>query len=417
MIGVVGISHKTAGVDVREMFAINSSQMQTFTRYLLQLTEIDEVFVLSTCNRTEVYFYKNCTCGNRSIRLTKEWLHEFHHITNDYSDQFYAQTNIGAIKHLFDVASGIDSMLIGEYQIVKQIKDAYDQCNALGTTGVILKRLLNKALETGKLVRTQTEIQKGAISVGYAAIDLCVQTVDNLPQKSVLLVGAGETIKLAIYNLLKKGVRKFTIVNRTFEAAKALANQYKGEARPFDELPTLLPHHDIVITATDAGKLLITKKDVEVYAAGNNPQLMLDLSVPRNIDDAINELEHIKVCGIDAVSEVINTTRQNRQNNLQKAHEIIDEKVHEFLEWKSTRALRPIISRVTENLNKIHLDEMEVIKETYSGNEVNLLEAHSARLTKKYIRNIIKQLKKISATENDPQALEKIYNLFEFNEK
>lgn len=417
MIGVVGISHKVANVREREMFTIKGPDLPLFSQQLMADAEIDELFILSTCNRTEVYFYKGCTCGNKTIRLIKEHLHSFHKITNDYSGLFYNFTNYQAAKHLFEVASGIDSMLIGEYQIVKQIKDAYTQCSEIKTTKVILKRLLNKALETGKQVRTQTNIQKGAISVGYAAINLCMKNFQDFSTQKVLLIGAGETIKLSIYNLLKKGVRNFTIVNRTFSAAEDLAQQFKGVAKPFSDLPLLLPQHDIVITATDAGKILIQAKDVLAYEQENKPQVFVDLSVPRNIDEAIHQIKHKKVYGIDSVSEVINTTKQNRENNLQAANIIIHEKVLEFLEWKSTRALKPIIQRVTQNLHKIHENEVELIKETYTADHASLLEAHSARLTQKYIRNIIKGLKKVSSIENDPQALEKIYDLFEFNKK
>ena len=415
MIGVLGINHKTANIKIREAFYISEEEILPLSELLMQKTDITEIVTISTCNRTEIYFYCNGACNSHSFYLMIDVLKDFKHAQTDSNDVFYCYTSHKAIKHLFEVTSGVDSLVIGENQIVNQVKDFYLKSTKAALTGAMLMRLFQKSFETSKRVRTETNIQQGATSVSYVAVDWCFQRLGNLSDKNILLIGTGETGKIALSHLADKGARNFLLANRTFETAEKFAKLYEGNAIPFEEFKQHLPACDIVITATNASEHLITKTDVEKYINGK-PNLFVDLSVPRNIDTHINELQNAEVVAVDDLKISVESTNKMRLDSLDKARRIIQEMCDDYLEWFEQRRLRPVISSITKELEIIHRKEIENSKNFHTDEEIELMEAYGERLKQKYARSLIKQLKELSEEDLDDLTLEKIKSLFSHNE-
>lgn len=418
MIAVLGINHKTAHVDVRETFSLSKSDIKPFSDIVLQKTEITEIVILSTCNRTEIYFYLPKACCNRTVKELTELFHEYKGISSSYKESFYVHKGKDAVKHLFRVTSGADSMVIGEDQIVKQVKEAYLFCTQLALTDAVLMRLFQKAFETGKKVRTETSIQRGATSVSFLAVNVCNSMVENLSEKRVLLIGAGETTKTALQHFKKKGVTQFLFSNRTFARAEKLAELHGGLAIPFEDFKHYLPKSDVIATATNSGRLLITQQDVEQYQSIHPElsQVFIDLSIPRNIDDKIGELPKASVICVDDLQSVVDDNKENRLESITNAEAIIEAMTQEYFDWLDIRVLRPIIKTVTSNIKKINDKELEASKGNYSTHDFQVIDEYSGRLTQKYIRTFIKSLKDISVHDKDVKTLKKIQQLFEFDE-
>ncbi len=419
MIAVLGINHKTANVDIREGFYISCEMVGPLAEEILQKTNIREILIFSTCNRTEIYFYTRNTCHKEESGIIIDVLHEFLERKKDYSRAFYSYKKKAAIKHLFRVTSGIDSMLLGEVQIVNQVKEAYLQCTKLALTDAVLMRLFQKSFEASKRIRSETNIQKGATSISYVAIDMCVNKLGDIGEKKILLVGAGETGQKALNHIKKKGGRNFVISNRTFETAENLAKKTGGTAVPFEELSKYYASSDIIITATTAGKHIISHDDVKSYAgsARTRPQMLIDLSVPRNIEESVAKIKNIILLGVDDLQVVTDRTAKLRTGSLDKAEDIIEEMAADYLEWYDNRKLRSIITTITSNLQLVHEQELSNSEKCYSQHEFALIKEYSGRLSQKYSRLLIRSLKKISNGQHDATALKKIKDLFDIHEE
>ena len=415
MIGVLGINHKTANIEIRESFYIAEDEVIPLSELIIQQTDVKEIVILSTCNRTEIYFYRDRSCKSRTIKQIIEILKAFKHIQQDFNNSFYVYIHDEAIKHLFEVVSGVDSLVLGENQIVNQVKECYLRSTKAALTGAILMRLFQKSFETSKKVRSKTKIQQGATSVSYVAIDWCYKRLGDLSQKNILLIGTGETGKIALNYLSDKGAKNFYMVNRTYETAEKFAKLYSGSAIPFENFKEHLPECDIVITATGAKSHLITKADVEKYINGK-PNIFVDLSVPRNIDDKIKELQNAEVVSVDDLQSSVDYTNKMRFESLDKANTIIKQMTDEFKEWFEHRRLRPVINSITKNFSNIQKKEIANSRKFYGDEEIKLLEEHGERLAQKYARNVIKQLKALSTNENDDSIIDKVQSLFLFND-
>jgi glutamyl-tRNA reductase len=415
MIGVLGINHKTANIEIRESFYIAEDEVIPLSELIIQQTDVKEIVILSTCNRTEIYFYRDRSCKSRTIKQIIEILKAFKHIQQDFNNSFYVYIHDEAIKHLFEVVSGVDSLVLGENQIVNQVKECYLRSTKAALTGAILMRLFQKSFETSKKVRSKTKIQQGATSVSYVAIDWCYKRLGDLSQKNILLIGTGETGKIALNYLSDKGAKNFYMVNRTYETAEKFAKLYSGSAIPFENFKEHLPECDIVITATGAKSHLITKADVEKYINGK-PNIFVDLSVPRNIDDKIKELQNAEVVSVDDLQSSVDYTNKMRFESLDKANTIIKQMTDEFKEWFEHRRLRPVINSITKNFSNIQKKEIANSRKFYGDEEIKLLEEYGERLAQKYARNVIKQLKALSTNENDDSIIDKVQSLFLFND-
>jgi len=414
MINVLGISHKTAPLDIRGGFAILDSEIPVLSEKILSETEINELVFLSTCNRTEIYY------SNKKAYHTKETnrvllgiLHHFKKARTHCTEYFYAHNREEAIKHLFRVTSGMDSMVLGEDQIVKQVKEAYLMCTDLSLTDAVLMRLFQKSFEVAKKVRTETAIQQGATSVSYVAVDLCSKILGDFTDKKILLVGLGDTGSLVLNNLEKRGITDVHLCNRTYEKAEKLARDCDKTAIRFEDFKQRLSEYDIVFTATTAKEYLITSDDID---PNGKSQLLIDLSVPRNIEKTCAENKNIQLHGVDDLMSIINENTQKRKESLADAEKIIDLMAREYLQWLDVRALRPVIQNITRNIKEISSIELEKHKGYYSPEAFRAIEEFSERLSQKYIRTFIKQLKEVSDNGSTVHMLKTINELFDFAE-
>lgn len=415
MIGVLGINHKTANIEIREAFYIAEDEIIPLSEQIQQQTDITETVILSTCNRTEIYFYRDRSGKQNSIEKLVQLLKEFKNFNGDVEEAFYLYTYMDAVKHLFEVTSGIDSLVVGENQIVNQVKEFYMKSTQAALTGAMLMRLFQKSFETSKRVRTDTNIQQGATSVSYVAVDWCYKKLKNLSDKNILLIGTGETGKIALSHLADKGAKNFFLTNRTAKTAEKCATLYQGKAIPFENFKEQLPQCDIVIAATNAKEHLITKSDVQSYINGRQ-SLFVDLSVPRNIDDSINELTNAEVVAVDGLSSSVEKTNQMRMDSIESSLKIIEELSEEYMVWFEQRRLRPLISAITKSMNEIHQTEMANSRKFHSDEEMKIMEVYGARLTQKYTRNLIKKLKHIADKQMDERSIETIMELFKLDD-
>jgi glutamyl-tRNA reductase len=411
MIGILGINHNTASIEIREKFAISATEVADLGELILQKTKITETVILSTCNRTEIYFHHRKACIKKTNSLLMNLLHQFKKIDQDYSDYFYSHSNRDAVNHLFSVTSGIDSMVIGEGQIVNQVKEAYVLCTNLALTDAVLMRLFQKSFETGKKVRTETNIQKGASSVSFVAVDKCTTLLgDTLAEKKVFIIGTGKTSRLVLKKMKEQGASKFLFTNRTFETAHEFAEKNNGFAIDFSDYKNYLNDYDIIITATGAGRILIDKSDI----TGDSKQIFIDLAVPRNINSDIKEHNNASLITIDSLQDDLQHTTSKRFESKKDAEVIIDTMTGDFFNWLENRALRPVIKSITENMQQMHREEIERSKNCYSEHTYKAVDEYAGRLTQKYIRTLIKKLKEINENGDVAHSLKTINDLFEF---
>jgi len=419
MIGLIGISYKTSSIDVREKFSLSKEEIIPFSELLQNETGITDIVVLSTCNRTEIYFSQSKYEFHLASKLVYKALKLFKGVEHKSWQSFYSHTNEEAVTHLFEVASGIDSMIIGEDQIIGQIKEAYVFCTDAGLTDAVLMRLFQKSFEASKRVRTETKIKMGSTSVSSAAVQKCANLFTDLFGKRVLLIGAGETGSLVLQSLNKNGVQKLTVTNRTPEKALKLAARHNCVPLPFDQVPNHLYLYDIVIVATGSTVPLITYEMAELSVTKRigNHQVFVDISVPRNIEQDVEKLETITLFTIDDLQSVVNTNMEKRKESVFTANEIIKEVVDDYFEWMASRSLRPAIKTITNNMSKITKGELSEYNKVNTEEIQKAIDQFSKHLTQKYTRLFIKNLKEITANGRNAGSLEIVNGLFSMEEK
>lgn len=417
MIGVIGISYKTAPLEIRERFSFSKNDIVPFSELLQHETGIADLVLISTCNRTEIYFSQDRHDNQTAFELMYEVIKKFKGITDHCWHYFYHRSNAGAVRHLFEVSSGLDSLIIGEDQIIGQVKEAYLTCTELALTDAVLMRLFQKSFEAGKRVRTETGIKLGITSVSSAAVEMCACLLNGVNDKSVLLIGTGETGNLALQNIVKKGVKKVSVTNRTPEKAEKTAAKYNGTTVPFEEFGESLHESDIVMIATAAQQPLITKEMVQESISRRNktPQVYIDLSVPRNIEKSVAELENVNVLGVDDLQEIVRQTTEKKKESAEKAQIILDEVVSDFNEWLASRSLRPAINIITTNFQTINQEELSTYRKLNTPEMQEIVDDYAQHLTQRYTRLLIKNLKNLTDNGKNIDSLKIINDLFKFD--
>lgn len=419
MIGLIGISYKTSVLEVREKFSLSQKEIIPFSELLQKETDISDIVVLSTCNRTEIYFSQNKYNFHLAAKLVYKTLKHFKGIQKKYWHSFYSHSNSDAIQHLFEVACGIHSMIIGEDQIIGQIKEAYVFCTEAALTDAVLMRMFQKSFETSKRVRTETKIKMGSTSVSNAAVQLCSNLFEDFSDKNVLLIGAGETGSLVLQNLEKKGVKKVFVTNRTEQKAEKLAKKHNCTSLPFNQVTAQLHNFGIVIVATGSKTPLITRTIVEqsLKERDQKEQVLIDISVPRNIEEKIEELNNVKLFTIDDLQEVVNVNMEKRKESIYSANIIIKEITDDFCEWLASRTLRPAIKAITYNISKISKEELSGYNKVNSEEIQLAINDFSKHLAQKYTRLFIKNLKELTANGRNTESLEIVNKLFNIGDK
>ena len=355
---LVGLNHKTAGVDIRERFALNDCD-PAGTGLVGDTGAVSEAMILSTCNRVEFLVVGD---GNADIRarVLRFWADHCGQPQADLENHTYSHVGDRAVDHLFTVASSLDSMILGEPQILGQLKTAYRNAVEKGAAKVIVNRLLHKAFSVAKRVRTETAIASSAVSISYAAVELARKIFSDLGNHRALLIGAGEMAELAATHLLTAGVRDITVVNRTRSRADELARQFNGRAMHFEELNQALLESDIVISSTGSPTAIIRARDMKevLRKRRNRPIFFIDIAVPRDIDPDINVLDNVYLYDIDDLKEVVEENLAGRQQEAAKAKGIVAEEVGAFMRWRDGLALQPTIVALLDQGERIARKEL-----------------------------------------------------------
>lgn len=412
-----GINHNTAPVHVRELFAFDADVLADALSALHQQESVLEAVILSTCNRTEIY----CCLDDDSDNQILAWLHDFHQQENGViSPYLYHYQGGEAIRHLLRVACGLDSMVLGEPQILGQLKEAYSQSLNASTLGKSLGRLFQHAFAVAKQVRTDTAIGNSPVSVAFAAVSLAKQIFSDLAESTALLIGAGDTIELAARHLHDNGINRLIIANRTVERAHNLATQVDGYAISLSELPAHLAEADIVISSTASQLPILGKGAVEraLKQRKRKPIFMVDIAVPRDIEAEVGQLEDIYLYCVDDLKDIIEENLQSRRDAALQAEEIIDTQVDHFLAWLRTQDAVPIIRAIRDNAEEVSKHSLErAIKLLEQGIPPEQAMAELARsLTNRLLHEPSRQLRQ-SGFDEDGQLLESARRLFNIKDQ
>lgn len=359
-IAVVGLNHKTADVELREKLAFSGPKLEEGLRRIRDIQSIRETAIISTCNRVEIYLHVQNM--EKAYAAIKDFLVEFFDIRRESLDTaLYLHEDMAAVKHIFRVASSLDSMVVGEPQILGQLKDAFDFALEKKTTGVLLNRLLKKSISVAKRVRTETRIAENAVSISFAAVELAKKIFTDLAGKSFMLLGAGEMAELAAKHMMNNGVQDIIVANRTYERGCELSREFNGRAIRFEDFPAELVHTDIVICSTGAPTFVLLKEHMQkvMKERKQKPVFIIDISVPRNIDPGINDMDNVYLYDVDDLKGVVDTNISERQKEAAKAEAIVEDEIETFHKWLMTLDSVPTVVALRERADAIRKEELE----------------------------------------------------------
>ncbi|MDS4022019.1 MAG: glutamyl-tRNA reductase [Candidatus Competibacter sp.] len=411
----LGLNHLTAPVDVRERVAFAPDRLGLALRDLLDRGGAREAAILSTCNRTELY----CGLKGGDDRPVAEWLSDYHMLrTGDLQPYLYRHTDQRAVRHILRVAAGLDSLVLGEPQILGQVKAAYQAANSAGTLGSLLERLFQHTFAVAKQVRTDTRIGASPVSVAFAAVGLARQIFADLPRRTALLIGAGDTIELVARHLHESGVGRLIVANRTLERAHALVASFAGYAIALDEIPIHLSEADIVIASTAGPGLMLEAATVRkcLKQRRRQPMFMVDLAMPRDIDPAVADLDDVYLYTVDDLRDIIQENLRSRQAAAQQAEEIIDSQVEHFMAWLRAQDGAASIRALRQQAEAARDDALararRQLAQGRDPTEVLNILAHA--LTNKLIHPPCAGLRE-AAARSDAEMLNLIKNLYRLN--
>lgn len=416
---VVGLSHKTAPVEVREKLAVPESRLGEALSRLCSYPGVKEGLLLSTCNRVEVYsVVDDLDAGYGRIQ---EFLADTHLSlsSEQLTPHLYWHTGERAITHLFRVAASLDSMIVGESQILGQLKGAFEVALSHKTTGLIMNKVVKKAISVAKRVRTETKIAEMAVSVSYAAVELAKKIFSHLEDKTVLLVGAGEMGKLAARHLMAQGVRHVQITTRTPQHAVELADKFGGTPVPFEHFKNEMASADIVLVSTGAAHYLIGSDDVQraVNRRMNRPMFLIDISVPRNVDPAVRHVDNAFLFDIDDLNQRVEQNRAERLQEAEKAERMVVGEVGVLQEWMKSLEVTPTIVALRARVDEIKQAEVEKTLARLSHlspADRELVEGMASSIVNKLIHSTMVTLKSEVATSSGAafvEAARRFFNL------
>jgi glutamyl-tRNA reductase len=407
-----GVNHHTAPVAIRERVAFPA---EVLPRALVDLTGraiAREAAILSTCNRTEIY------CSTSEPEGVIEWMSRFHRLEpREVKPYLYLLPGDQAVKHAFRVASGLDSMVLGETQILGQMKQAAEKAQAAGTLGLMLNKLFQRTFSVAKEVRSATEIGANTVSMSAAAVTLAARIFSDLSEQAVLFVGAGEMIELVATHFAARKPRRLMVVNRTEERARELARRFGGEAAALNALPELLPDFDILVTSTASPLPIIGLGLVEraIKLRKYRPMFMVDLAVPRDIEPEVGELADVFLYTVDDLGEVVRDGQDARRAQVVQAEAIIDASVHEFMHWVDSRRAVPTLRALRDHAERLRRHELEKAHKMLARGEdpAQVLEAMSRALMNKYLHGPSQALNQAGANELDAltRLVDRLFNL------
>ncbi len=355
---LIGASHKTAPVELREKLAFSQEEIETALEFIKQDSGIKEGLVFSTCNRLEfLYIPGNGVLEDKDrIDAVMQFISKLKKLpVSEFKSSLYIHRDDDAVRHLFCVAASLDSMVVGEPQILGQVKKAYKTAARVGVTGVLLNRLMHKSFSVAKRVRKQTGIGDNAVSISYAAIELAHKIFADLATKSVMLIGAGEMAELAVEHLMTHQVKDIVVVNRTFKNALELARKFNGQAVQYEERESALADVDIIISSTGATDYVLTRDQVKgiMKKRQNNTLFFIDIAVPRDIDPRINKISNAYVYDIDDLRNIVETNMSRREQETVRAQRFVEEALLAFRRWLDELAVVPTIKAINRKMTDI----------------------------------------------------------------
>ncbi len=413
---IIGLNHKTAPVEIRERFALSSHCSAQDWAVACQ-GAIREALILSTCNRVEILVCeKECACTSSHVSHTilcepviigqvlQQWATACGRNAEELRPYVYAYKNEEAIRHLFTVGASLDSMVVGEPQILGQLKEAYRKSVESHSAGTIVNRLLHKSFTVAKRVRTETAIASSAVSISYAAVELAKRIFGNLNEQKALLIGAGEMAELAATHLLQAGIEHISVANRTYERGQELAKQFNGTVIPFEFLVEHLVDVDIIITSTGATEAILRAKDLEKILKKRKykPMFFIDIAVPRDIDPDVNGLENVYLYDIDDLKEVVEENLAGRRDEALKAMNIVEEEVMLFERWLKSLDVQPTIIDIIQRGEALAQEELQRTLKRLGNQDPKLvlaLENMTAALVRKLNHAPLAFLKKGTMSE------------------
>jgi len=410
---VLGINHKTAPVEVRERFAISESRLPEALNKLTSMDGIEEGMIVSTCNRVEIF----ARSTNGHCDLQKFVRDYFGFTAGEYEPYIFEHEKLEAVKHVFRVASSLDSMVVGESQILGQVKEAYATARAVGTVNSQLDQLLTRAFAVAKKVRNETTIASSSVSIASVAVELAEKIFGSLTGKSVYLVGAGKMCELAARHLIAHGAKKIYVGNRTFDRAVALAAKFDGEAIPFERLYDTAPWADIIISSTGAPHAIFRKEHGEkfLHARKNRPMFFIDIAVPRDIDPGLNDLDGIFVYNIDDLQQVVQSHMGDRRKEAVRAEVIVDEEVRRFEQRAQTAEVVPTIVSLQQHLETLRQAELDRVRGrlgSLSPEQEMAVEALTKSIINKIMHTPITTLKSAAHEPGSTTVVDVIRKLF-----
>lgn len=419
---VIGLNHKSAPVDVREKVTFASNKEGVLTRSFLALPGVREATILSTCNRSEVI--AQCDPFEDAVGHILKAVAEINDVDAEILRRHsYAKTGEDAVRHVFRVASSLDSMILGEPQILGQVKDSFKRDSAADTIGPTLSRLMHRAFFTAKKVRNETGIGQAAVSVAYAAVELAKKILGDLNDKAVLLIGAGEMAELTARHLMGQVMRPICVANRTFENACRLADDFGGEAMRVERLSEALAQADIIISSTGACEPVIKTLDVKnvMKTRKYRPMFLIDIAVPRDIEPTVNDIDGVYLYNIDDLQAVVSENLGERMNEALKAGEIVNEEVTKFMNWTKTLDLSPTIVALRDKLESIRYGEIAKMNGKLSKlqeGQREILEMITKSIINKIAHDPISFLKKTKSTirrDVNADIVQRVFNLHGFS--
>lgn len=402
---LVGLSHKTAPIAIREKLTFPAGEQAAALARLTAAPVLHEGTIVSTCNRTEVYAV--ASDESQGVDAVIDFLAgcqdlDRHEITR----YLYVVTGESVVRHLFRVVASLDSMVVGEAQILGQVKEAYDHAFNAGTTKRGFNKLFRQSFEVGKRVRTETAIGESAVSISYAAVELAKKVFDSLAGRTILIVGAGKMSELTAKHLVSSGVTRVLVTNRTLSRAEEMAERFKGTAVEYDRLYEAIREADIVISSTSATDYVITKKDLAAVArTRTRPLFFIDIAVPRDIDPAVNDLGGVFLYDIDDLSGVVEANLEERMVEARRAEGIIDEEIAAFCAWSESMEVVPTVAAIRAKAEVIRRMELEkaLKRLDLSDRERETVEALTSAIVNKMLHGPTTRLKKAAA---DPGGLD-----------
>ena len=418
-LGVLGISHHTASVEVRDKVALSEDEQLAVLLGIKEEFQVEGLFVLSTCNRTEIYL--SSTSLKKTMAAIREYLNRIKGVEFFTDNQLtYTWYEAEAVRHFFKVIAALDSQIIGEAQITGQVKDSYNRAHALETTDTMLNKMFNYGMQAKKKVQSETCLADGTVSVSFAGVELARKIFSQLSEKEIVLIGAGKTAELAAYHFREQGVRQIHVVNRTLEKAVELSSKFQGKAYGIAELPEALKYADIVISATASENFVVVQDMIAPIskARHHQPMFLIDLAVPRDFDPEIGLIDGVYLYNLDDLQEIVANNLEKRQKEIPKAMKIVEEVLQEFREWMDTYSMTVVIGKLKQHLETLRLNEIGRLKKHLPQNgEMEGINTLTESIINKMVRQHIKSLKKhASNPEMYQQHIDLIFSLYDLDE-